>query len=255
MNFQKAMINLFPSLPDSYKKQLIDEFNKIIRNFRERRWEPAELNGGKFSEVVYSILKGHTDGSFGDKPKKPQNMVEACKKLELASSFPRSIRIQIPRMLMALYEIRNNRNVGHVGSDVDPNQMDATVVVQMSKWIMGELIRIFHETTTEDAQIIVNNITDRTLPIIWAFDNHVRVLGKNLDAKDKMLALLYSTENSQDIKYLQTAIEYKNSSQFVEKVILKAHSSDLVHYDAKTKKVTISPVGIRYVEENIQMEI
>jgi hypothetical protein len=250
------MINLFPSIPESHKIPLVDEFNKIIRHYRERRWEPAELNGGKFSEVVYSILKGHTEGFFINKPEKPQNMLEACKKLEqVSSSFPRSIRIQIPRMLIALYEIRNNRNVGHIGSDVDPNQMDANVVVQMSKWIMGELIRIFHNTTTEEAQIIVDNITDRTLPIIWSFDNHIRVLGKNLDAKDKMLVLLYSIEGSQDVKFLQTTIEYKNTSQFIEKVILKAHSSDLIHYDAKTKKVTISPIGIRYVEETIPMEI
>ena len=40
------------------------EFNKILRNFRERRWEPAELDGGKLCEIVYSILRGHVDGSF-----------------------------------------------------------------------------------------------------------------------------------------------------------------------------------------------
>ena len=33
-----------------------------------------------------------------------------------------SVRIQISRMIVALYEVRNNRNVGHVGSEVDPNQ-------------------------------------------------------------------------------------------------------------------------------------
>ena len=35
----------------------------------------------------------------------------------------------------------NNRNVGHVGGDVDPNHMDATGVLAQCNWVMGELVR------------------------------------------------------------------------------------------------------------------
>ena len=80
-------------------------------------------------EVVYTILRGHIDGAFPARAKKPANMVDACRSLETETGFPRTIRIQIPRMVIALYEIRNNRGVGHVGGDVDPNHMDATAVV------------------------------------------------------------------------------------------------------------------------------
>src|SRR4029079_6642275 len=113
------------------------------------RWEPSELNGGKLCEVAYSILKGYVDGRMPPRPKKPRNMVDACRALEAAddSVFPRSVRIQIPRMLIALYEIRNNRGVGHVGGDVNPNEMDSRVVLETSKWIMAELVRLFHNLT------------------------------------------------------------------------------------------------------------
>src|SRR5438876_337250 len=83
--------------------------NKLARHYRESRWEPAELNGGKLSEIVYTILKGHVDGAFPATPSKPRNMVDACGALASANSFPRAIRIQIPRIIVALYEIRNNR--------------------------------------------------------------------------------------------------------------------------------------------------
>jgi hypothetical protein len=117
----------FTGLPDGLKKALLGSFNEIMRNFRERRWEPSELNGGKLCEVVHSILRGHVDGRMPALPMKPRNMVDACHDLEKADAkrFSRSVRIQIPRMLIALYEIRNNRGVGHVGGDVDPNHMDA----------------------------------------------------------------------------------------------------------------------------------
>src|SRR5262245_16799160 len=108
-------------VPKGLRAPLLEEFNKLARHYRESRWEPSELNGGKLCEIVYSILKGYVGGSFPASPSKPSNMVDACRALETASPFPRAIRIQIPRMLVALYEIRNNRNVGHVGADVDPN--------------------------------------------------------------------------------------------------------------------------------------
>jgi hypothetical protein len=137
---------MLAGVPATLRDELLKALNEVLRNYRERRWEPSELNGGKLCEIVYTILRGHVDGKFPSKASKPANMVDACKGLEQADSkkFPRSIRIQIPRMLIALYEIRNNRGVGHVGGDVDPNLVDATAVVAMSKWTVAELIRVFH---------------------------------------------------------------------------------------------------------------
>ena len=164
-------------LPDGLRKELLDAFNEIVRNFRERRWEPSELNGGKLCEVVYTILKNHTDGKYPAKAAKPKNMVLACQKLETdAAGAPRSIRIQIPRMLISLYEIRNNRNVGHVGGDVDPNHMDAVCVLQMAKWIMAELVRVLHDVSTEAATAMVEGLTDRESPLIWEVNGNRRVI-------------------------------------------------------------------------------
>lgn len=89
----------FSGIPDGLRAPLLAAFNEIMRNFRERRWEPSELNGGKLCEVVYSILRGHIDGKMPAKPSKPKNMYDACLAIEnesKASAFPRAVRIQIP---------------------------------------------------------------------------------------------------------------------------------------------------------------
>src|SRR5579872_1398565 len=102
------------AVPKELRDPLLEAFNSIVRNYRERRWAPSELDGGKLCEIIYSILRGHIDGKFPPKPFKPANMVDSCKALENAGSkFSRSIRIQIPRILISLYEVRNNRGVGH----------------------------------------------------------------------------------------------------------------------------------------------
>jgi hypothetical protein len=117
-------------------------------------------------EVVYTVLRGHVDGSFAAKPSKPGNMVDACNDLAKADKkvFPQSVRITIPRVLIALYEIRNNRGVGHVGGDVDPNHMDATFVHAAARWVVAELVRLFHDVDTATATSLVDALVERVVP-------------------------------------------------------------------------------------------
>lgn len=242
-------------IPDGLRKPLLEEFNKLARHYRESRWEPAELNGGKLCEITYSILKGHVDGKFPASPSKPKNMFAACTALEQATAFPRSVRIQIPRMLVSLYEIRNNRNVGHVGADVDPNHMDATVVYSMIKWVMSELVRIFHSISPEEAAAVVETLTERDVPLLWQVGEVTRVLGTGLSAKDKMLVLVYGSSGSVSVRDILQSIEYGNASRFRANVLKAAHKADLIHFDARSDAVTLSPVGVRYVEENIPLTV
>lgn len=241
------------SIPRGLRDPLVEEFNKILRNFRERRWEPAELNGGKLCEIVYTILSGYAAGSFPASPSKPPNMYDACKRLEQASA-PRSIRIQVPRMLVALYEIRNNRGVGHVGGDVDPNQQDGTVVAAMSQWIMAELVRVFHNVDLDTAAGAVETLVERAIPLIWEVNGTWRVLNPSLTAREKSLVVLYSVGHMTAPR-LAKAVEYGNLSRFRSKVLGKAHAERLLNFDPGTDEVVLSPVGARYVETEINLQV
>lgn len=245
--------NLLEAIPEGLRGELLSAYGKILRNFRERRWEPAELNGGKLCEVVYTILRGHVDGKFPSKSTKPKNMVEACRALEQApaTSFPRSVRIQIPRMLVALYEIRNNRGVGHVGGDVDPNHMDATCVLAMAKWTLSELVRIFHNVPTEKAAAAVDGIVERTLPIVWEVAGKLRVLEPQMSMKNKALVLLYHCTTPVSEADLVVWVEHSNVSVFRRDVLRPAHKQKLLEYDDVARTVQVSPRGIEYVETSI----
>jgi len=243
---------LLSPVPKTLVSELTLALNQIERNFKEHRWEPAELNGGKLCEIVYSILRGYIDNNFPQTASKPKNMADACKLLEQTpSTFPRSVRIQIPRMLIALYEIRNNRGVGHVGGDVDPNHMDAVCVLQMSKWIVGELIRIFHSISTEEATKAVEALSDRELTLIWKINGISRVLNNNLSMLDKTLVLLYSSPTGITEAELVLSVEHSNASVYRRDILKKAHKKRLLEYDQSSRLSTISPLGSRHVEEAI----
>jgi hypothetical protein len=155
-----ALSDAFTSLPPTLSKALLGEYSSITDNFRAHRWGAAELSGGKFCEIVFTVLDGYPTKTYSLSPQKPKDFVSACRKLESNTGVPRSFQILIPRMLPALYEIRNNRGVGHAGGDVDPNHIDATLVVSTCNWIMAELVRVFEELPISEAQ----NLVDRLEP-------------------------------------------------------------------------------------------
>jgi hypothetical protein len=243
--------DVFGALPATLRDELLGAFNQIAKNYRERRWEPSELNGGKLCEVAYSIAKGYVDGAYPKKATKPRNMVDACKALEGGRREERSIRIQIPRMLVALYEVRNNRNVGHVGGDVDPNHMDALVVLQMAKWIVAEFVRVLHDVDVDDAAETVEALVERETPIIWEVDGKRRVLNTSLSMRDKSLVLLHATNGPVAERDLVSWIEHTNASVYRRDVLRKAHKTRLIEYDPGAQTVTISPLGIELVETQI----
>jgi hypothetical protein len=244
--------DLLAAIPETLRNELLTAYGEILRNFRERRWEPSELNGGKLCEIVYSIISGYVGGVFPKKSTKPRNMVDACRGLETAPTiFSRAIRVQIPRVLMALYEIRNNRGVGHVGGDVDPNRMDATCVVEICKWLMSELVRVFHGVTTEQAAAAVDVLMERTLPIVWKVGENLRVLAPAMSMRDKTLVLLYHSRGSVPEADLCRWVEYTNSSIYRRDVLKPTHRAKLIEYDRNSGKVEISPLGVGYVERSL----
>lgn len=242
---------LFAPLPDSLRQELLSVFDNICYNYREGRWEPSELNGGKYCEVVYTILKGYLNGTYPENAIKPNNMLQACQALEQypTTTAPRSIRIQIPRMLTALYEVRNNRGVGHVGGDVNPNHMDATCVMYMCRWIYAELIRVFHNISISEAESVIELLTERILPMIWVVNGNYRVLDTNLTMKEKSLIILYSQVEPIIEDDLFSWVEHSNATVYRRDILKPLHKEKYLEYDQSRKLVTISPNGITRAEE------
>jgi hypothetical protein len=244
------------AIPPGLREPLLKSYEEIATNFAERRWEPSELNGGKFCEIVYTILAGTLSGSYASKPSKPKNMALACQSLESLKADPnrigdRSLRILIPRMLVALYDIRSNRGVGHAGGDVDPNLMDATVVYEMASWTLAELVRVFHGVTTQEAQDIADALVERKLALVWDTGQAKRVQDPNMDKGDQALLLLHSQPGWVKDKDLFHWVEYSTLSNFRGNILKEYHKKRLLEYDAAGGRVRISPLGSKDVEERI----
>lgn len=243
---------LLSAIPTGLRDPLIAEFKGITVAFMEGRWKLASLDAGRFCEVAYTILDGAVSGTFAASPAKPARFVDACRALESRPAVgvgDRSLRILIPRVLPAMYEIRNNRNVGHVGGDVSSNEMDASFVRESATWVVAELVRIFHNVTVSEAQSAVTALVERRHPLVWEMDGVRRVLSPEMTAKDRALVLLYSRPGWVGIKELESWVKY--SRNFVRQVLRPLAEDLLVELDESKARVTITPLGIAHVESRV----
>jgi hypothetical protein len=238
-------------LPASLRMELIIEFNKIVKNYKEHRWEAQNLDGGRLCEVAYTILDGYTSGAkYASRASKPRNFETACKELEKRSTYPDSARKTIPRVLFALYEIRNNRGVGHVGGDVDANHMDAELVLAAAKWLVAELIRLFHNVDIKTATEVVDSLSDKTLPLIWEVNGTKRVLNTAQSLADQTLILLYSDIGPIHEKILAEYLEQSRLQNY-RRVLDKLHKGRKIEWNRGTGLVTLSPLGSKEVEDHL----
>jgi hypothetical protein len=177
-------------IPQELVDELMEAFAEAKRRFYRNDLRPSEIEGARFSEAVFRILEWATTQTYtplGDTlPKVPTLM----SRVEQATAAPGSVRFHIPRTLRLIYDVRNKRDVAHLGDGIDPNQQDATMVVRNMEWVLAELVRLYHNVSAEEAHGIILDLVSKDVPLIQEFAGFPRVL-KQLNASDHFLALLY----------------------------------------------------------------
>src|SRR5262245_14936567 len=95
-------------IPEGLRRPLIQAFAEMQNEFRAGEWRNAGVKAGHIAEITYCILHGRVTGTYADRPSKPGNMVDACRALEQHNkAHGRSVCIVIPKVLLAIYEMRN----------------------------------------------------------------------------------------------------------------------------------------------------
>lgn len=222
--------------------------------YQDGSHDACGLRAGHFAEVLLRFLQDHLTGAHTPFGTKIPNFTDECRKLEKVpkTAGHESLRLLIPRALDLLYSLRNKRGVGHVGGDVDANEIDAATLVRVADWCVCELLRLFYAVSLEDAQAILDARAVRQLPHVWTVVGRKRILDTSLDYRSQTLLLLYTDP--------QTAIaaedlfqwtEHSNYSYYKRDVLRALHRARLVEYDQETDTVIISPTGVERVEEEL----
>lgn len=239
-------------LPAEFRKRLIKAYVDVKKAWANGDHDACGLRGGKFCEVLLRYLQHELTGAhtaFGDRL---PVFVDECRRLEQVpkASGPESLRVLMPRALNFVYTLRNKRDIGHVGGDLDANEIDAATMLRTIDWCLSELIRVKHDISLEEAQALLDAIAERQLPVVWAVAGRKRVLNTSLTLSDQTLLLLYSDPDSAvAIEDLAEWVEASRLSNFKDRVIAKLHAARLIEFDSETFTVVLSPTGAEAAEE------
>jgi hypothetical protein len=255
MSVQRSQIEtaLFTQLPQEIITALLDEYQHIKQQFFLRKFQPAELNAARFSECVLRLIEFLDTGSYTPfgRQLNTQNIINRASN---NASLPESIRFFIPQLTRVLLDIRNKRNVAHVGGEVNPNYSDSLFVSHSADWILVELIRNYHTNSIDAARKIVESINETKIPVIAEVGNFIRVQNTKLKADQKTLLILYykQPDKVSDVDLIRW-IKYSNASRYRTEILKLLDDEALIHYE--NSFCTLLPKGIIYVERNISPEL
>jgi hypothetical protein len=255
MSFTRLQIELSLSthIPKDIIIILLNEYQTIKQQFFLGKFQPSELNAARFSECVLRLIQFMDTGSytaFGNQLNTDSIINHAKNNILL----PHGIRFFIPQLTRVLLDIRNKRDVAHVGGEVSPNYSDSLFVSNSADWILIELIRNYHTSSISDARKIVESIAEIKIPVIAEIDDFIRVQNTKLSADQKTLIILYHKQPDKvsDLDLIKW-IRYSNTSRYRTEILKKLDDDALIHYERKS--CVILNKGIKYVEKNISLEL
>jgi hypothetical protein len=237
------------------RTKLIEQYEGLKAAFSTSDYDACGLRAGKFCEVVLRVLQQALTQSHSPFGGTKVSFVDECRKL---GQLPKtagsdSLRMLIPQVITFVYALRNKRDIGHVGNDIDANEVDAATIVRCADWCVAELIRVTYTTpapiSLEEAQEILDAIVVRQIPTVWNVGGKKRVLNAGMTRKNQVLVLLYSeVQEAVVVEDLAAWVEAPRLDKFKDEVLRPLHEQRLVEFDRETQTAVISPTGIAAAE-------
>lgn len=188
---KKLLVELSPPLDHLLCTQLLDEFVSAERRFIQRDWEPAELDGGQFCEILARIFYHQDSGTLSQ----GKDFDDCCKHLEgehgMHKLTPRRDVIHLVRVLRTVYKFRSQRGAVHISPNYAPNHMDSKLVIECVRWAMNETLRIFWQGDREAVGKAIRELLQFDVPSVGTFDGLLLVQRTDLSTEEEILVLLH----------------------------------------------------------------
>lgn len=171
----------------------LKHFRAMVEEFQKSEWEESIAKGGKFVEAVLKALWVHV----GNKVPPPREFKAGKIIIELEkcpqSSFEDTIRLTVPRACRFAYDIASNRGARHDPDEVNPNEMDANVVIATCSWILAEMLRYSQKSAIDPNRVkeLLNGLMQRRYPVIEEVDGRVYFHLTRKSARDIALLTLW----------------------------------------------------------------
>ena len=188
---KKLLAEISPPLDHLLATQLLDEFISAERRFIQRDWEPAELDGGQFCEVLSRILYHQDSGVLSHN----KAFEDCCRYLEneqvTHAIQPRQTCLHLLRVLKTIYKFRSQRGAVHISPSYTPNHMDSKFIIESVRWTMSESLRVFWQGDREVVAKTIRELLQFDVPCVGQFGDVLLIQRTDLSADEEVLVMLH----------------------------------------------------------------
>lgn len=183
---------LVPPFPAKHITPALRHFEATVNEIGTGNWEGGIAKAGKFVEAILKALATVCNVPFASGRKfKADAIMTALGNLPQGSQDD-TLRLLIPRACRLAYDIASNRGARHDPDEVDPNVMDANLVLPTCSWILGELVRFAQKRAVDPTQArdLVESLAEKKYPVVENVEGRIYLHARKKSAVDVGLAIL-----------------------------------------------------------------
>lgn len=184
---------IVPPLDQILTTQLLDEFVSLERRFVLREWEPATLDGGQLAEAAARIIY-HQDSGNLNKRKSVNNCLSYIEDPQNRNSHSFNTRksaLHLCKVIRTIYKFRSDRGAVHIDPDYSANQLDSKLVLENSRWVLAEILRLFWTGNRTDVAAAIRQIVQFDIPVIGEYQGQLLVQRVDCTTEEEILIFLY----------------------------------------------------------------
>lgn len=211
---RNLIIQIFRSVANiDNADHILTKYEEMVSEFRLNNFENVLVKGGKFIENFYQFLDYIVRKNIASKP----NLSKIRARLETAvvnKNIPVSLKSLVADSLHIGYKFRNSRDGAHI-SDIIANKIDAKYLIEISKWSIAEIIRLYSSLRTDETIKVIDNLLGDPFPYIEKFDDKILVLHELSATNEILTILLFAESNKMDITELKNSIKLHSNSNII----------------------------------------
>lgn len=250
------LARLVPPLDSILAEQLLSEFISLERRYVLRDWEPAELDGGQFCEILARILY-HLDSGKLNRTKDLKeclDWIEDSANQNLQQIKPHQPLLHFAKILRTIYKFRSQRGAVHITPTYSANQLDSKLMIEAVRWLMADTLRLFTRATPDQSASMIREILQFDVPCIGKFEDVIMVQRTDLSPEEEVLVLLHYAG---DAGFTRTEIgQHARCSQpSVTRVLQKLESPDFRQVVVVADRFRLTDLGSKRIREKLPSKL
>jgi hypothetical protein len=251
---KKALISkISPPLDKTLAELLLKEYNSLESRYILRDWEPATLDAGQFAEVCSRILY-HIDSanlSLTKEVKDCLNYIEDPNNKNIHHYPDRKSSIHTAKVIRTIYKFRSDRGAVHINPNYTANQLDATLVMSCTRWLLSELLRLFLTSDLNLVEKAIRDILEFNIPVIGDFEGLLLVQRTDCTTDEEILILLHYAGQS-GFNRTQIGRSIQKSAPAITTSLQKlASSQHRMVIKLATENYRLTDIGNKFVIEKL----